>query len=200
MVVHIDRSILLSEQSTLSFCPRLLACLVVSCTGPHQRARLPPLEGGTDPTLFMKGCVNRFKALLQNVSPLFHSIFVLWNMASCLITPPNMPTNTTLLLYQSISHPPTISRQEIFDPCHLYSTHSFQRPSCSPEIGQLFLILGVHSRGECLVPVSCSKLTQEGDDNRADGVQSLLSGFPRIRLHCQWKSLLKHSVNLLNKN
>lgn len=82
MAIHIGRSILLSGQSTPSCCPRLLACLVVSCTRPQ---RLPSLSAGqlllkfvisgAYPTLFKKGCVNRFKALLLHVSPLFDSIF-----------------------------------------------------------------------------------------------------------------------------
>ena len=80
--------------------------------------------------------------------------------------PPTMPTSTTVLLHPpGTSHLPTILPHKMFDLCHLYSTQSFQSPSCSPEIGQLFFILGVHWKGECPVPVSCSKLKQEADDN-----------------------------------
>lgn len=112
MVVHIGRCILLSEQSAPSFCLRLLACPVVSCTGPHKPARLPTLEGGINSTLFKKGCVNRFKALLLNVSPLFHSVFVLRNTASCLITP-----QTCL--------PPRLSPSTHLSPSHHPSTRNF---------------------------------------------------------------------------
>lgn len=155
MVVHIGRSILLSGQSTPSCCPRLLACLVVSCTGPHWPARLPPLSAGkpllkfvisgADPTLFKKGCVNRFKALLLHVSPLSDSIFVLRNVASCLIPLPPlyMPTSLSSSSHQSPSHH-LLTRN--FWPMSPLQRTLFHTLSCSPEIGQLFLILGVHSK------------------------------------------------------
>ena len=95
MVEHIGRSILFSEPSTPSCCHRLLMCLIVSCTGP-QKPALPLLLSArqllskfvinsADPTLFKKECVNRFKKLLLHVSPPSDTIFVLWNVASCLI-------------------------------------------------------------------------------------------------------------------
>lgn len=187
MVVHIGRSILLSGQSTPSCCPRLLACLVVSCTGPHRSARLPPLSAGqlllkfvisgNDPTLFKKGCVNRFKALLPHVSPLFDSIFVLRNVACCLIPPPPlyMPTSMPVFLYPPFTLPPSLDKRFLTQVT--FEAHTLSYPQLQPRNRTAFFNSGCPLSGKRLVPVSCSKLKQEGDDNGMDVVQSLSNDF-----------------------
>lgn len=125
MVVRIGRSIFFQSNQHLLVVPgcQHVACLVVSCTGPHRSAWLPPLSpgqlllkfviSGADPTLFKKGCVNRFKALLLHVSPLFDSIFVLRNVASCLIPPLPLyiSTSTPVLFYPPLTLPPSLNKK-----------------------------------------------------------------------------------------
>lgn len=177
----IGRSILLSDQSTPPCCPWLLACLLVSCSGTHRASRLSPLSaerllskfviGGTDPILFKKGWVNRFKARSPHMSPLFDSIFMLWNAGSCLIIPSHPLYTPADAPVPSINHrhhpppattphpPPSLDKKVL---THVtFTAHTpFKTPSCSPEIGHLFLIPGVHL--EAIAFCQCPSVPEGG--------------------------------------
>lgn len=218
MVVHIGRAILLSEQSTPSCCPKLLACLV-SCDGPYRAPRLPPLSAGWLLSKFVFSLLIPLYLWWGASTGLKHScrmchIFLLqylchemWAVVEshspdCTWPPAGRPPVTT-------SRPPTIPWHERFDPCHPYTrthTQSVRTSQLQPRNRTAFSIVGVHSEAAAFsqFPVPCSNRRLISNKWMGDLKQITMPQYIKIlvnkyKISNDLKEIIINSCWMLNK-